>query len=260
MKKISLSLILLTMSQLANAFTVGTQNLYHWNTRMEERQEHLTREFNAGEMPEILGFQEAARWVGKVTLFDHFMQMSGYKGIYTSTNNWGVMNEAVALVSKLPSENLIELKLPKTQVHSRQSMNAGVFTTEHGKVMVINVHFSPFSKNLHRRIAQSKFVLEYAAKHSHLPIVIVGDLNDAYDSEVLKLFKDAGFEDVLSGEQPTYDPFNNPLVKETKWGASRLDYVLYQPAKLELEAASLMCKDNWVSDHYGIKAQFSFKN
>lgn len=243
---------------MAQAFSVGTQNLYHYRTAYETRVEHLRNEFAKGDFPEILGVQEAARWSLSENIFDELIHLTNYKGVYQNTNEFGVMNEGLALVAGLPARNLESRELPATKMFSRQYMNAGIFMTDAGEVMVINVHFSPFAEMRKNRGVQAKFVMDYIAKKSEgLPVIIIGDFNDSFDSPVLQSFKDAGFADVLDGKEFTYNPDTNPLVTDKQYGPSRLDYILYQPARLKVDQAGLIFHDNWVSDHYGLGAHFS---
>lgn len=252
----------LGVPRVAGAFSVGTQNLYHYNTRLSERMEHLQREVQIDGVPDIIGFQEAARWTLSLSLYDRFVDLTTFGGIYKKTNEFLVMSDGISLLSRLRGTHFESHWLPKTKKFSRQAMTAGRFHTESGEVLVVNTHFSPFPENQWRRKAQAKFVLQYIAQQSigpsvGVPVVIVGDLNDSYDSSVLDLFKQAGFEDVLDGQHSTYDPASNPLVTDAQYGASRLDYILYQPARLKVESAGYIFKENWVSDHYGLSATFS---
>ena len=250
----------LTMSGVANAFSVGTQNLYHYKTRLEERKTHLAQEIAGTSFPEIVGFQEAARWVGTEHLFDSFVRLTHYTGIYKSTNNFLVMNDGVALVSKLPARNLRSLSLPNTKPFSNQAINIGFFTTSSGEeVAVINAHLIPSSDGRTRRISQVEFILSEAAKID-LPLVIMGDLNDGFRAESTQKFIQAGFKEVMSGEGATYVPDENPLVTDHRFGPSRLDYIFYRPEKLKVVSAGLMFTRNWVSDHYGLRAEFEINH
>ncbi|WP_413287957.1 endonuclease/exonuclease/phosphatase family protein [Bdellovibrio sp. HCB337] len=251
-------LLILGIQSMAQAFSIGTQNLYHYRTAYETRVEHLYKEHAKGDFPEILGVQEAARWSLSENIFDELIRLTNYRGIYQNTNEFGVMNEGLALVAGVPGRNLESRELPATKMFSRQYMNAGVFLTDSGEIMVINVHFSPFAEMRQNRVVQAKFVMKFIAEKSEgLPVVIVGDLNDSYDSSVLQVFRDAGFADALDGKEYTYNPDTNPLVKDKQYGPSRLDYILYQPARLKVEKANLIFQENWVSDHYGLGAVFS---
>ncbi|MBS1971055.1 MAG: hypothetical protein JSU04_12145 [Bdellovibrionales bacterium] len=243
---------------MAQAFSVGTQNLYHYRTAYPTRLEHLRAEVATGTLPQILGVQEAARWSLSENIFDELTRLTGYKGIYQNTNEFGVMNEGLALIGGLPGRNFESFELPATKMFSRQYMNMGIFQTDSGEVMVVNVHFSPFSEARPNRLIQAKFVLYMIAKKSEgLPVVIIGDCNDSYDSETLKIFRDVGYTDALDGKEFTYNPDTNPLVTDKKYGPTRLDYILYQPAQLKVNKAGLIFHDNWISDHYGLSAEFS---
>lgn len=256
----SFSIVFFSGIQMAIAFSVSTQNLYHYNKLYEERRAHLISEIREEGVTEIIGFQEAARWAGKENLYDVFLQETAYAGIYKKTNSFGVMHDAIALVSKWPTKELKSFELPKTKTFSRQFINIGIFQTTEGDIIVVNAHLSPFQENSWRRLAQAAFILDQIKKYPNLPVVILGDLNDTYESETLKVFRDAGYRDVLDGKQATYVPGENPLVTDDRFGASRLDYILYQPKQLTVKSAQIIFKKNWVSDHYGVAAEFSKLN
>lgn len=257
MERILFFLAASLISFAAQAFTVGTQNLYHYRTRFDERVAHLQTEYRTVGSPDIMGFQEAARWVGQRDLFDDFVALTGFRGIYESTNRLGVMNDGIALVSRLPASGLQSASLPATESFSRQSINFGIFTTDAGSILIVNAHLSPNGDNGWRRVEQNKFILSVLARYPKTPAVLVGDFNDAYTSPSLKILRDAGFTDVMNGMNATYDPDHNPLVTDTRWGASRLDYILYRPSQLRVLDAGLIHTKNWVSDHYGLRATFA---
>ncbi|HXH29668.1 MAG TPA: endonuclease/exonuclease/phosphatase family protein [Bacteriovoracaceae bacterium] len=257
--KLTLAFFSFLVMNMVHSFTIGSQNLYHYNTRLPERLLHLRQEVGNGDIPQIIGFQEAARWRGKMSLYDSFIGLTGYQGIYQNTNEYLLMNEGMALASNLPSKKVWSVELPETEMFSRQFINAGIYYVDGNKeILVINVHLSPFEKNQWRRIAQVKFLLEIIQRYNELPVVVIGDLNDQYGSEVLGLLRASGLVDVLDGQEATYDPDSNPLVTDQRFGPSRLDYILIQPEKLEVVKAELMFKENWVSDHYGLKAKLKF--
>ena len=255
---ITASIASLFFSSIAAAFTIGTQNLYHYTTQYPERFANMDKEVAGPGVPQIICFQEAARWTSKDALYDHFINLTKYQGVYQSTNQLGVMNDGIALVSALPGAHFASAELPATKIFSRQFINSGVFQTEVGAIFVLNVHLSPFAENQDRRLIQAQFILDYIKQNSGgYPTLILGDLNDRYDSVVLKVFKDAGFFDVANGQGFTFNPDTNPLVKDSdkKFGPSRLDYILFQPARLKVKSTRLMFQENWVSDHYGFRAE-----
>lgn len=238
-------------------FSVGTLNLYHYASRLDERRANLENELRVRGFPDIMGFQEAARWVGVEMPFDTFIRFTGFQGIHEVTNRFGVMNEGIGLLSRSPARKLWSLRLPDTRRFSRQAMNVGLYDLpDGGRVLVANVHLSPFPEGAWRRAEQVMFMLDHLREFASLPVIILGDLNDHYDSEALRILRRAGFVDVLGGRGASYDPSTNPLLAGKPHPPSRLDYILYQPQRLKLLRADWMCRDNWVSDHYGLKAEF----
>ena len=240
------------------AFSVGTQNLYHYNTRLDERVEHMRAELAKSDFPEIMGFQEAARWRSGAGLIDRFIDWTGWSGIYQVTNRLFIMNDGVALYSRFSSRDLKAAELPATKTFSRQFLLSGVFSTEIGDVAVVSLHFSPFSEGSEARVQQAQFTLRHIAENLRgLPVVIVGDLNDQYDKESLKVLRQAGFQDIWDGQGSTYVPGENPLITSNEFPASRLDFILYKPSELRFVGGRFLFKENWVSDHYGLMASFA---
>ena len=256
------NLILIACTVLASAdramaFTIGTQNLYHYTTRLSERIQHMKDDLKVTPPPDIVGFQEAARWVHREHLFDTFTGATGYTGVYKNTNDYVILNDGVGLVSHLNSQFLDSVDLPNTKAFSNQAFNVGIFITAEGdKVVVINAHLSPSAEGEPRRYAQIQFILQYVERFKSFPIVIMGDLNAPYDARSNQLLVSAGYVDVLGGQGATYVPGENPLVDDNRFGPTRLDYIFYQPAKLRVKSADLMFRQNWVSDHYGLRAEF----
>lgn len=248
--------VLASSWMMAQAFTVGTINLWHYTTDHSNRSAALKREFSEYGLPEILSSQEAARWNGQPALYDEMMALTGYKGFYQNTNEFGLMNEGLALDGGFPGRNFESLELPGTNAFSRQYMVAGIFETEIGPVGVISTHFSPMGNNSNQHL-QAQFIMKYIkTKLSHVPVIVLGDLNQYPSSRTLQVFKDEGFTDSLDWKEKTYVPKENPY-NDSKYGAERLDYVLYRPSQLKLVSSSLMFNKNIISDHYGIKAEFT---
>lgn len=256
----ALLLLCLGPASAAWGFSVGTLNLYHYASKLDERRSNLETELRVRGFPDIMGFQESARWIGVEMPFDTFVRFTGFSGIYEATNSFGVMNEGIALVSRYPAHRLWSARLPDTRRLSRQAINVGLFDLpEGGKAVVVNVHLSPYPEGAWRRVEQVVFMLDHLKAYASLPVIIMGDLNDHYDSEALRVLRKAGFVDIFEGRGASYDPTTNPLLIKSEYPPSRLDYILYQPSKLKLVRADWMCRENWVSDHYGLKAEFRLK-
>lgn len=251
-KSFGVILLLVLSSFQAMAFSVGTLNLWHYMDDYETRVENLKKEKNEFGIPEILSLQEAARWSNQ-SIYDELIGLIGYKGFYQNTNEFALMNEGLALDSSLQGRDFESLELPATRMFSRQYMISGIFKTEVGDVAVVSTHFSPSGEDA--QYEQAKFVVQHIQKFK-IPVIILGDLNEYPNSKALKVFKDAGFTDSLDWKEKTYVPGENPYNKGD-YGPERLDYVLYRPTELKLVSSSLFFNKNIVSDHYGIKAEFT---
>lgn len=242
------------------AFTVGTLNLYHYPDRLAERRANLETEIRTRGMPDIVGLQEAARWRTTAMPIDYFLQLTGFQGIYEATNRFGIVTEGIALMSRIKALHLESVRLPETRTFSRQAINIGIYPVEAGgRVLVVNVHLSPYSQAPWRRVEQIHFILNELRRFPPHPVIILGDFNDHYDSEAMFMLRKAGFVDIGNGEGATYDPTINPFLTDKSTPPVRLDYIFYQPSRLQLLRADWLCRENWVSDHFGLKAEFRIR-
>jgi endonuclease/exonuclease/phosphatase family metal-dependent hydrolase len=210
----------------------------------------------AAGIPEIIGFQEAAEWSNGQSLFNEFLKITAYSKHHRVTNSMGVMREGIGFGSKNPGENCTDLELPATSANSRQWINICEFPTTLGRIKVVNVHTSPGPWAVSHRTEQIQFIADHLTTlNSAVPIIIVGDFNDEYASVSFEALKKLGYVDVLNGEGVTYDSTQNPYAQYKR--TARLDYIFYHPQQLKLVTAGFMFKENFISDHWGLKAEFS---
>jgi endonuclease/exonuclease/phosphatase family metal-dependent hydrolase len=253
--KLFLFVGLFSTAAFAQSFTIGTQNLYHWMKDYDTRLANMKEEIKLG-VPEIVGFQEAAVWKNGESLYNEFINLTLYSAHHQVTNSFGVMAEGIGFASKFPGQNCIDLELPNTTFNSRQWINVCDFTTQIGQIRAINVHTSPGPWATSNRTDQIKFIVDFLRRtQPKIPVVIVGDFNDEFSSVSFEPLKKIGFIDVKNGEGPTYDSTANPYATYSR--VARLDYIFYHPRQLRLMKADFMFKKNLVSDHFGLKAQFT---
>lgn len=239
----------------AQSFTVGTQNLYHWMKDYDNRVNKMKEEIKLG-VPDIMAFQEAAEWKSGKSMFNEFNKIANYSRHYRVTNSFGVMQEGIGFGSKVPGQNCQDFELPATTFNSRQWINICEFPTAIGPVKVINAHTTPGPWATSNRTQQMQFMVDYLVKTGpKMPVLVVGDLNDEYDTESFQSLKKLGFVDIMNGQGPTYDSVNNPYATYSR--VARLDYIFYHPGQLSLVRAGFMFKKNLISDHYGLKAEFA---
>jgi endonuclease/exonuclease/phosphatase family metal-dependent hydrolase len=248
-----------TIAASAASVTVGTQNLFHWMHSFNERTAALKREVDAPGFPDIMGLQEAARWAGGKSIYDVFLDFTQYSAKYKITNKMGIMTDGVALASRWRGRDCKNLELPGTSINSRQWLNVCSYIIDNKTISVINVHLSPSPWKSDSRLQQVKFVLEEVVQKSKYPTLIVGDLNDTYSSAALLHLRSVGFQDVLDGQGSTYVSKENPYVMYPGQDV-RLDYILFRPTEFSLREANFMFRENLVSDHFGLKAQFETLN
>lgn len=241
----------------AQSVTLGTQNLYHWMKDYDQRLAKMKLEISEG-IPEVIGFQEAAKWTNGKSLFNEFIQTTGYSAHHKVTNAMVVMHEGIGFASKLPATACADYELPATSFNSRQWINVCEFNVAFGPLIVINAHTSPGPWAVEKRTAQMDFILKtMKVQKPGVPIVIMGDLNDIYETVSFEGLKKLGYVDVLKGEGATYDSVANPYAQYSR--TARLDYIFYHPDQLQLVDAGFMFKKNIVSDHWGLKATFTLK-
>lgn len=239
----------------AQSFTIGTQNLYHWMKDYDNRVSKIKEEVKLG-VPEIMAFQEAAEWKSGKSMFKEFIKTTNFTPHYRVTNSLGIMQEGIGFGSLKPPTNCQDFELPATTFNSRQWINTCEFTTAIGTIKVINAHTTPGPWATSNRTKQIQFMVDYVVKMGPtMPVLVVGDLNDEYGTESFEPLKKLGFVDIMNGLGATYDSTQNPYATYSR--IARLDYIFYHPGQLNLVRAGFMFKQNLISDHYGLKAEFS---
>lgn len=131
-----------------------------------------------------------------------------------------------------------------------------------GKVFrMINTRLDPTLEYI--RNAQAIEIIQKPA-NTHLPVIIMGDLNSIPNSTTYKLFTKAGFRDLWSeiGETPGFTAEQNAdLLNAVSLLNQRIDYILFKNGwePDEVELVGELQKDRtqtglWPSDHSGVSA------
>jgi len=235
------------------SFRIGTQNLWHYPKNYKERLEGLKEGLGEG-LPAIMGFQEAWRYSGNLSLFDEFVRRTGYQSYFARTSNWLVMQEGDALASKFPIEAIKTVGLPHTQALIKRTVIQSVIKTPVGRVHVLVTHLNPFEKARDIRADQIDFIAKLIGSlPANEAVILMGDMNDGLASGIFKPLLQLGFKSAGDGKISTYDPAN-PYSSYPE--PSAIDHIFYRPAQLELGGVGLMFVEKPISDHYGLWADF----
>lgn len=243
----------------AKSFTVSTQNLWHYTDGYDLRSDSISRNLET-EKADIMAFQEAWKSFSGKSLYKQIIANQNLDIHYYKTNNTVLIKEGLAIASSFKQVGKkIGYKLPfsKKFFGKRVMIISKVKIDKELEVYIINVHFSPFGDRKHERIAQLEFVIDkIKSKYNDSPVILTGDFNQDEDHEFFKPLYDLGFSASSSKDdigctfcednQYTDAPYN-----------SKLDYIFYQKKFLKLQNVRKTFFDDPISDHYGIKAEFS---
>ncbi|WP_127716611.1 endonuclease/exonuclease/phosphatase family protein [Halobacteriovorax sp. HLS] len=260
MSKILLIVLANITACFATNFTISTQNLWHYTKSYESRLDSLIQNIDT-EKAEIMTFQEAWKSIGGKSLFNVFIENEELNVHYYKTNNTIIMREGLAIASTYEQ---VGKKLAYTLPHSKKIFGKRIMIvskirlSNEKEIYVINVHFSPFEDRKHERVDQLNFVIDKIRNHfSDRPVLLTGDFNQDQDDEFYRPLYDLGFREsarkdqigcTFCSENPLTDaPFN-----------SKLDYIFYQEEFLKLENVRKTFTENPISDHFGLRAEFSF--
>lgn len=138
----------------------------------------------------------------------------------------------------------------------KQSLNnkVHIFVGE-DTLTIVGCHLS--SSNHHVKLGYQKRKYEADAIYNNIkdepyPIIVMGDLNDISGSYAVERIKNAGLKDAWWKKGLGYG-----ATFHDKWIRLRLDHILYQENKLELQYVKVIDSD--LSDHYALVAGFTLK-
>jgi hypothetical protein len=94
-----LTMILGASPAFAGRISVGTLNLWHYDKDYPARLDRLERQVRGPGTPEVMGFQEAFKYMNGDSLFEAFVKVTGFNREYRATNRLGVMNDGIGVAS-----------------------------------------------------------------------------------------------------------------------------------------------------------------
>ncbi len=137
------------------------------------------------------------------------------------------------------------------------------------KILLINLHltanYGQKLKDEERQILkiqlkQIKSILNKREKTTDL-LLIVGDFNASFGSKTLKNWlKEVGLKKAFPNNIYTVCPGRNPLCNRDQKSNFQIDNILYKQGKLKQAKLVFNIKGKFISDHFGMAAQFSFKS
>jgi endonuclease/exonuclease/phosphatase (EEP) superfamily protein YafD len=139
----------------------------------------------------------------------------------------------------------------------RKSLNNRVhFFLDKDTLTIVGCHLS--SSNHHVRMGYQKRKHEADAiyesiKDEKFPVIVMGDLNDISGSYAVERIKEAGLKDAWWKRG-----FGYGATFHDEWLRLRLDHILYQDDKLDLQYVKVI--ESNLSDHNALVAGFTFKN
>jgi len=254
---ILLSALVFSGTALTGDFTIATQNLWHYNNDYEIRESNLIASVQDF-APDIVAFQEAAKWMSGEGLFDVFVEQTGYVSRFSETNNVFVMYEGVAIASKFPAGSATLIELPFSSTFGFRPMQILPVRTPDGEITILNVHLSPFADGRAGREAQIEFIAVYIEKKLvNKKIILLGDFNQEDEGGLFDRLKKIGFSDVPVKDACTYCHGDNPYAEGNY--RSHLDHLFFRSTDFVLKAQGRLFEKRPVSDHYGVWAELSFR-
>ncbi|OFZ20926.1 MAG: hypothetical protein A2202_02025 [Bdellovibrionales bacterium RIFOXYA1_FULL_36_14] len=246
-------LLIYITSACGQSLKIATINLWHYPNEFSKRLNSFLLEdhnFNI----DIYAFQEA--WtIGNKSIYKMFLKKKGYYDCYFRTNRFPFFEEGLAVVSKYPIINCQSYELPMLRSTKRRKIIIAEVLTNLGKIIIVNVHLSPFENNHNERVAQIQNVADRVADLvSREKTIIVGDFNEPYSNTFFQELFDLGFINVIDENTCTYCK-NNPY--SDKLYDSSLDNIFYNNTKFKLKASKIIFDHNAVSDHYGLFLEVS---
>ena len=260
MSKLLLIVLINISTSFATNFSISTQNLWHYTTSYEQRLDSLLQNIDK-EKADIMTFQEAWKSIGGKSLFNIFIENEELNVHYYKTNNTIIIREGLAIASTFDQ---VGKKLAYILPHSKKLFGKRVMIVSQVKladekeIYVINVHFSPFADKKHERVDQLNFVID-KIKHnfSDKAVLLTGDFNQDQDDEFFQPLYELGFKASARKEQIGCTFCSENPLTDAPYN-SKLDYIFYQEKYLKLENVRKTFTENPISDHFGVRAEFSY--
>lgn len=231
-----------------NGFPVKimTYNLHNgFNTRGDLDMEALALVIEEND-PDIIALQEISRgWLitGRLDMLEWLSQRLDMPYVSGPTEGqlWGS-----AILSRFPIIEFTNHELPPRDLFIRRGYLVTKIDIGNGEYLnVISIHFHYILEDSEIRQQQVRVILE--AWNNEKMTVITGDMNAEPDSPEIKMFRDAGLIDVMSGSIPPegYTFHSADLYQ-------RIDYIWITP---DLKAENAGAFQSTASDHLPVTVE-----
>jgi endonuclease/exonuclease/phosphatase family metal-dependent hydrolase len=195
--------------------------------------------------PDVVALQEISRgWLisGRVDMAEWLSLRLDMPYIYGDTTGtmWGNV-----ILSRFKITEYHNKYLPSEGLPVKRGFTHAVIEINNNQTLnVIATHFHHIESDSDIRQTQAETLLTYANNLEN--IIIMGDLNTTPETQVIQMFLNAGFIDVLSLIEPppayTFHADNPDM---------RIDYILISP---NMEASQIEVHQSSASDHFAISA------
>ncbi len=243
--------------------------------------------------PDIIGFQEIDFYSHRsyfINQFDSIGQAAGFLNGAMAVNwdrkyvpfpywppsvHFGKLLSGQAIISKYRiAENTI-IKLPKPSSNpfyynkfylDRLIQIAHIKLSEKNSLLIINVHLEAFDKSA--REHDSDILLQYLSSiPKNQTYLLVGDFNSRppykevteNDETTIKKIIEYGLKPAIDEEVYEPDP-NKFYTYNSKSPVEKIDYIFYDPEKIEKIEAYVVKQMGEVSDHLPLFMKFVIKN
>lgn len=224
--------------------TVLAYNVHTYSEGYEQRQEAIANE--------ILSVSPDIAFICEFVLrhnvqLDSILTNRGYIRSYIKSGD-------CVFYSKYPLDSIVGIH--KRESKKKYSLNnkTHVFIGN-DTLTIVGCHLSSSNNHIRKgyknREEEADIIYE-SIKDERYPIIVLGDLNDISGSYAVERIKDVGLNDAwwMGG-------FGYGETFRDKWLRLRLDHILYQNSKMELQYVKVIGSE--LSDHNALVAMFKLK-
>ena len=238
--------------------TVLCYNIHHANPPSKPGLIDITAIANVikQQQPDVVALQEVdvhtSRSGSDVHQAEELGRLTGMTAYFAKAIDYGGGEYGVAILSKLPMENMKNIPLPTedaTNGEHRTLATAVLTLPGDRKIVFANTHLDAQSNDTNRQL-QMKKILE-VLKQETLPVILAGDLNAVPSSDVIRQLDSYFTQSCMGGGCP----FTVPVVKPNK----TIDYIAYAPAGKFTVVSHAVVPEEYASDHRPVKASFRLK-
>ncbi|BCU79508.1 endonuclease/exonuclease/phosphatase family protein [Luteolibacter sp. LG18] len=209
-----LCLLALATFSSASDLTVVSFNIRNGGRRMDGKYDHaFQQEILKKLKPDLVALQEVDHLTkrnGSVNVAATYAATLGMTSAYAAAMPYDGGAYGAAVLSKLPVVADESIHLPVKDGEPRVCVIRFVKTPDAGVIAIVGVHLDS-GKDDTQRLENVRLIVQ-RLKAVKEPVIITGDFNDVPDSNVLKLFAEAGFRRVVPQGDPASFPADQPRV------------------------------------------------